>query len=554
VKNLLVLSMLALAACGPSASSGLYPLTVDAAPFTVTPTLDASKAVTVDVPRSGGTVTTTGADGTVYTLTIPESALLEAVTVTMTPVTALTGLPFGDGVYGVQLEPEGTRFADLVTLAITPPADVPVNQQLPIGWSGSTNVVSLAPVDPAKQAFELKLAHFSGYALLRATKGINATLEGVRHRLGGSEEDRISSAVAEATQRERQRQLMGEAEAPLDLSGLMSEYETKVLGPRKEAAASSCAAARLYLSSEWSYERQRALLGMMGSSLWNPSEALELVGRACMKEEFELCRDQHIITRILPAYLQLDRQCQLLGLYDPGNQTSFPPLFLFEVQDYLGKCLSFDLDFTSSVTFTEGTGGDDHTTKESVHARTPAKFSLPADGKYAANLPPTIVLNGALINGDLKPLQSSNYMVTYQRCSTVNSTTPADGQLMVGYLLFSSQSGGPAQRALVQDFTVSTVLQQNLSKYNVTRRALTSTTCNLLDTVDRVESWSSTAAKPLFDRYPHPDLGVGINQWTVMNGSDILATKDISFTDGDPTSGLAIVTANLILFHTPAAQ
>ncbi|MEW6432098.1 MAG: hypothetical protein AB1730_11380 [Myxococcota bacterium] len=559
-KLTLAFAALSLLACGPTAPSGpqLYPLAVDPNPLTVTPTLDAAKAVTVDVPRSGGTVTTTAADGTVYTLTLPEAALLEDVTVTMTPVTALAGLPFGDGVYGVQLEPEGQRFAGAVTLTITPPMDVPVNQQLPIGWSGAGNVVSLATVNPEKAAFELTLAHFSGYALLLAKKGMSATIEGARHRLGGTEEDRFTSAVAEAAQKAREKIFSGGEEAGLDFTTLLAEYEAKVLQQRKDAAGDSCANARLYLSSEWAYERQRALLGLMSSSFWNPSEALEFVARACMKEEFELCRDNHIITRILPAYLQLDRQCQLLGMYDPTEQTSFPPIFLLDVQEYLGKCLAFDLDLTSSVTFVKGQGGEEHTTKETVHARSPSKFTLPADGKYAPNLPLPVVAAGALISGGPAPLTSSDYMVTYERCSTVNSATPKAGQLRVGFLLFSRQAGGPAQRALVQDFTVSPVLTPNLSEYDVTLRTYDATgnpTCHTPMPATLVESWSTTAAQRLFDRFPFPELGVGITGWTVANGNATLATKDVSFTDGDAMgAGMAVVNAHLEVIHTPAAQ
>lgn len=561
MKHTLVVALAALAvsACGPSTSSGpqLWPLTVDPDPLKVTPTLDRSKAVTVDVPRTGGTVTTTGADGTVYTLTLPEAALLEAVTVTMTPVSSLDGLPFGDGTYGVQLEPEGQRFAGAVTLTITPPMDVPVGQQVPIGWSGAANVVSLATVAPDKAEFQLSLAHFSGYALLLAKKGFDATIEGARHRFGGSEEDRITSAVAEAAQRAREKSFAGGEEAGLDFSSLFAEYESKVLQPRKDAALASCANAKLYLSSEWAYERQRALVGLMGSSFWNPAEALEFVARACMKEEFELCRDQHIITRILPAYLQLDRQCQLLGLYDPTVLTSFPPPFLTDVQEYLGKCLAFDLDLTSDVTYVKGTGGAEHTTKESVHGRAPAKFTLAATGQYASNLPALIVLNGALIQGEAAPLSSSNYMVTYARCSTVNSTTPKDGQLVVAYLLFTPQSGGPAQRALVQDFLVSPLLTPNLSEFNVTLQTYSSTStpsCSSPTTTSITESWSTTGGQALLNRYPNPQLGTGIDGWTVNSGNATLATKDVSFTDGDATTGMAVVHAHLELLHTPAAQ
>lgn len=548
---LALLFTISLAACGPSASSGpqLYPLTVDANPLTVTPTLDSARAVTVDVPRSGGSVTATGADGTVYTLTLPEAALLEDVTVTMTPVTKLDGLPLGDGAFGVQLEPEGQRFADLVTLTIAPPSSVPVAEQLPIGWSGASNVVSLAVVDPAQKAFTLKLAHFSGYALLLAKKGMSASIEGVRHRFGGTAEDRLNSAMAEQAQRARER-LEGGSAADLDLTSLMTQYEEQVLKPRLAAASMSCANAKLFLSSMFGYERQRQLLGLQGSAFFQPSRALELVARACMKEEFELCRDEHIITRVLPVYLQLDRQAQLLGLYDPVEMTTLPPFFLQEVQDFVRRCLSFELDLTSSYQFQAGQSGDSRTVVENVHVRAAAVFTLPADGIYAPSLPQVIVLNGALITGTAAPLTSSGYSVTYPTCSVVNSVTEQQGQLGVAYLLFTPKAGGPAQRAQVEDFLVSPTIVPSMTKYNVTLKSPGANGCMTSSTVDRFENWSFQAWEAIVEAAPHQELGVAIRNWDVAGG-DILATKDLSFAKGDQVQGRTTGTATLVLFHRP---
>ena len=48
-----------------------WPLAVSANPWKATITTDDALGVAAVIPLSGGTLTTTGADGTVYTLTIP---------------------------------------------------------------------------------------------------------------------------------------------------------------------------------------------------------------------------------------------------------------------------------------------------------------------------------------------------------------------------------------------------------------------------------------------------------------------------------------------------
>lgn len=55
--------------------------------------LDSDRAVSVEVPLEGGRVAATGADGTIYELTIPAGALLEPTRITLTPVRQISGLP-----------------------------------------------------------------------------------------------------------------------------------------------------------------------------------------------------------------------------------------------------------------------------------------------------------------------------------------------------------------------------------------------------------------------------------------------------------------------------
>lgn len=74
-------------------------------PVTVTPTLDTAHAVTQIVSSAkGGTLKTTGADGSIFTLVFPAKALVTDEQITMTRLIAVSGLPLRGGLLaGVDL-------------------------------------------------------------------------------------------------------------------------------------------------------------------------------------------------------------------------------------------------------------------------------------------------------------------------------------------------------------------------------------------------------------------------------------------------------------------
>jgi hypothetical protein len=93
---------------------------VSANPLTVAITGDSSKAVTQNIPTTGGSIVATGADGTIYTLTIPEGALLSEREITLTPVSSISNLPLSGGLLGaVQISPE-IEFYNYAKLTIQP--------------------------------------------------------------------------------------------------------------------------------------------------------------------------------------------------------------------------------------------------------------------------------------------------------------------------------------------------------------------------------------------------------------------------------------------------
>lgn len=262
-------------------------------PIRVTPTLDTSNQSEAIIPVSGGSLITTAADGTLFRLDIPANALVADTLIRMTPVSQLDGMPFGSNPLAVQLEPEGMQFYAPVILTITPAQEIPINQQLFFTYQGMGENLALALPVVDSPEIKLELQHFSGYGV---TKGFLADIEPVRARIGGTAVARLQSAVAEELGRARQRALLGvEDDTPLDLTSYFQQYDEQVIQPRHAAAGESCAAGRLAIQTALGYERQRQLLGIEGDANVFDSGLMDTVANICIQEEFELCRDEHII-------------------------------------------------------------------------------------------------------------------------------------------------------------------------------------------------------------------------------------------------------------------
>lgn len=322
-------------------------------PIQVTPSLDTAQQAEAILTSSGGSLTAKGKDGTTFQLEALPGALASDTLIRMTPLSSLADMPFGSASYAVHLEPEGLFFYAPVVLTITPPQEIPLDQQLTFGYQGEQHELFLVPPVVDSQTIQLQILHFSGYGV---TKGLLTDIEPVRARIGGAAENRLQSAIAEQLGRARQAQLLGQESPEIDWGGFFQQYEEQVIKPRLAAAGESCAAGRLAIQTVLGYERQRQLLGMGEGSLQSLTGAggvMDLVAETCMKEEYEMCRDDHIIHRIIPAWLGLERQAQLLGTSGEGSSNPV----MEKAKDYVRKCMSFELLFHSQADFDDGEGG-----------------------------------------------------------------------------------------------------------------------------------------------------------------------------------------------------
>lgn len=374
--HLLASSVLAgtLVACGAGAgrspvgdvSQALDPATE---PILVTSEADPTHAASARIGPQGGSLSATGEDGSRFTLEIPAGALVQEVDVIMTPLTAVAGLPWeSDGTVAVQLEPSGLVFYDYVTLLVEPASPIPVDQQIPIGV-GQGGDLYLAYLDVSSESIRLMLDHFSSAG---ASKGLLASTEEARQRLGGDVERRLQSIIAAELAQARQAALLGAAEP--DLSELAEwasrTYVEQVLNPRLAAAGESCAAGRLAIETLLSIQRQMELLGIPDADLPSATDLLPTVARTCVREEYELCRDEHIVHRMPEVVLGLVRQTQLLGLESDGDVNAV----IAEAEDLARKCLRFELRFESDETVVTSSGAGTATYTSAVETSIPIEL------------------------------------------------------------------------------------------------------------------------------------------------------------------------------------
>ena len=225
-------------------------------PLTVTPSLDTKHAVMqVISAASGGTLTTTGTDGSVFTLTFPANALESDEQITMTPLSVVAGLPVSGGLLaGVDLQPDGMRLMQPAALTIQPAVSVACNQQIGFGYHGNGQEFYFQPLG-LSQTITINLEHFSAAGVGQGQAGSGS--------IPTSLEDRLSQVMQPILLQQRQCTLDG----PQDnlqvevLQGNLQLYFDKVVVPGLEAAKSDDSQAPGALSNAFGWARTVELLG-----------------------------------------------------------------------------------------------------------------------------------------------------------------------------------------------------------------------------------------------------------------------------------------------------
>ncbi|MEX1143523.1 MAG: hypothetical protein WEC16_01675 [Anaerolineales bacterium] len=417
-----VAMFLLLTACGspgqietPSSAENHVEEVEKVEPVNIDVTLDNSHAVSAVIPIAGGSLTATGADGTTYTLDIPDDALLYDTEITMTPLESVSGMPPGfEAGPGVQLEPDGLSFFNFATLTITPADEIPMDQQIFFGYEADGQNLSLALPEIDSSEIKIQLLHFTGYFVGTGNLGNVAAALPV---LGGAVVRELNNRIAELTHRERQRQKI-EGRKPLapeyysELAKIFQEYYDSSVKPRLDTAGESCAGGRLAIIIYGHYIQLMRKAGLIDSIV--EIDLLALVEKAqlpCLQEEYNLCVQDHIIHRMIPFLLGLDRQMQLtreaLGL---GEESASSSALLQQARQLTEKCLRFELEFKSTSTGPAfgGDAGGSGIIEVTVSANVPIRFDAA-----------TFQLSGEA------PLVHGKFLAFDKLCATV--TYPASG-------------------------------------------------------------------------------------------------------------------------------
>jgi hypothetical protein len=222
-------------------------------------TLDPGIAKQSTISTDGGMISTTGADGTKYTLEIPAGALAGETQISITPVKSLTGLPFGGPSYSVQLGPQGLFLYDFATLTIVPPEKISPEEQLFFQFSDDGKVLDPAiPVDGSSD-LKIRVGHFSGFGISRTNAAERAAF--LEQRAADAER-RLGQSVAAFLQNKRNNG----SSAQIPWEEIFKNYEEQVIKPRIESAAASCENGEKALESIMEYKRQRQLSGAPGDT------------------------------------------------------------------------------------------------------------------------------------------------------------------------------------------------------------------------------------------------------------------------------------------------
>ena len=386
-------------------------------PVDVVVILETSGTVESLIPVEGGTISAAAADGTLYMLEIPADALLEETLIGLTPVTSISGIPFGsERTYAVQLSPEGLFFQNFAILTITPAVEIPIGEQIMFGYQGiGSDLLLAAPVADSSE-IKINVLHFSGYGVTSGSMDIVAS---VHESLGGNIEQRMQSAVAERIGIERQRQLLGISQGndPAEsewFTEALKQYEEQVINPLVAAAGDSCEAGKLAQNIVLAHERQLQLLGVSNGNGPDKYPGLhDKVARKCMLEEFEACVQYHRIFLILPLYEGLLRQNEILHIYSPGT--------LNEARDMTIKCLTFKLAFQSAGKLdANGSGYDSSVTSELILRYNPEK---------------------GIILGAVSELVNTDFTFRFPGCGA--TSIPGGGEFAALGLSYEIETGAP---------------------------------------------------------------------------------------------------------------
>ncbi len=126
----------------------------------------------------------------------------------------------------------------------------------------------------------------------------------------------------------------------------------------------------------------------------NLSDLLEKLGRKCLDEAYQECREDHVIHKMVPAWLGYERQRQLLGVVNDNGTGEYG-------RGLVEKCLRFELKFESAGQF------DGYEGEGAIQSRVTS--SIPLRFAFANPLSARIEGQGPLVNENFSIVMTDEY-------------------------------------------------------------------------------------------------------------------------------------------------
>lgn len=364
----------------PPPPTSTFPLDPD--PVSVGSTVESDRAVTQTAyPSIDNVISTTGADGTSYTLTLPKDALLSAEEITMTPVASVSGMPLSGGLAAaVQLEPHGLLLLAPASLEITSPDLGPIAEQTPFLFSaGGADFhqypVAMPQAGDTANTIRLYLHHFSttgvglGDAADRGALGARAPLQSMAQ---------LESLVSETLRLERASQQAGNPpnpEAMQQVVTLINQYYDDILRARLQAAETDPQKAAQATAEAVGWMRQLALLGVVDSArITEAKTRVERIWKYAMLFYWNRCLGQHDLNAIA-TLMGIARQAAL-----------FSWTWAEEAQDKAERCGQLELRFDSAISAAFTTSGSVSTHNRSSRWRVSSATEIPWTGLGESSL------------------------------------------------------------------------------------------------------------------------------------------------------------------------
>lgn len=306
------------------------------------PILDVSRAVSDSIPLAGGTIVATGADGTTYRLTIPATALLHPVRITVTPITGVNGFAANGGRWvGVDLKPHGLRFESPLTLAIVPPGGNAAVKAEGFAYAKDGEDFHRYPVMPDPTKLEVKVLHFSGITVYVGDGISIPVFPGDPIDVEASYEQ----AMATLLYYERQAALENRPGDPRfveKMEALIGGYYKDIVQPILTRMVTDCPYAERNANKAlgWARTAELMLSGSFDAEKSAVMDAMVKATRNCFNEAIKPCIDWGDPEQV-KRVLGYERQRKLLGMEE--EPSAFDPAL---------ACA--DLEGTITTSYTEG--------------------------------------------------------------------------------------------------------------------------------------------------------------------------------------------------------